>query len=118
MNIIFGEDAASQVDDRYILLELDSFRLQENSHPIKTYCLIEKISLDEIFKLEHHRDLHQKLIENYYKKNWKFCLDALEHLHGQWNRELDSFYSVLQTRVFEFQSHDPGENWDGVVDKF
>jgi len=117
MNIIIGEETASAIDNRYILLELDSVKLSKDREPVKTYCLIEKINLEEIFNIEQHQQLHNKLIENYRKKNWKFCIDAIEHLKGSWNRELDSFYVVLESRINQFIESDPGEEWDGVIDK-
>ena len=118
MNIIIGQQAASEVDRRYILLELDSFKISHDQSPVKTYCLVEKITLDQIPNLENYQDLHRNLIKNYQLKNWKFCLDALEHLKGQWNHELDSFYSILEERIINFQKQDPGEDWDGTVDRF
>ena len=118
MNIIIGQKAASEVDDRYILLELDSFKIAQGQEPVKTYCLIEKINLGEVFALESRRELHQNLIKNYRLKNWKFCLDALEHLKGSWDRELDSFYEILESRIIEFQNTDPGPNWDGIINQF
>ena len=117
MNIIIGEEVASEVDGRYILLELDSIKIAVDQSPVRTYCLIEKITLEEIFNIEQCQKLHSKLIENYRKKNWKFCLDAIDHLKGNWNRELDSFYTVLESRILDFQLNDPGEEWNGVIDK-
>jgi len=117
MNIIVGEENAQQVDSRYIVLELDSIRISKETNPIRTYCLIEEITLDSIFSLEQNRELHKNLIKNYRLKNWKFCLDALEHLKGQWNRELDSFYNILESRILQYQESDPGKDWDGSIDK-
>jgi len=117
MNIIVGQEIAAETDSRYLLLELDSIRVASDRDPVKTYCLIEKITLEEIFNLKHHQDLHHKLMENYRKKNWKFCLNALEHLKGQWNRDLDSFYDSIEERIIEFQQKDPGDDWDGVINK-
>ena len=115
MNIIVGEQAASEVNGKYLILELDSFKVPEKSDPVKTYCLIEEISLDSIHGLEQMQDLHKNLIKNYRLKNWNFCLNALEHLKGQWNRELDSFYDILEDRIKEYQKQDPGPTWDGVI---
>ena len=117
MNIIVGEENIQDVNDRYLILELDSFRIDKKSKPIKTFCLIEEITLDSIFNFERYRDLHKNLLKNYRLKNWKFCLDALEHLKGQWNGELDSFYDVLEERVLKYQDLGTGPDWDGVIDK-
>ncbi|HAC15653.1 MAG TPA: hypothetical protein DCE78_06885 [Bacteroidetes bacterium] len=118
MNIIIGEENAREVDSRYIVLELDTIRISKEIDPIKTYCLIEEITLDLIFNLVQNCELHKNLIKNYRLKNWKFCLNALEHLKGQWNQELDSFYDSLESRILEYQKKDPGPEWNGIIDKF
>ena len=117
MNIIVGESVAKKIDDRYLILELDSFQVPDNPELIKTYCLIEKITLEDIVSLEQTQDLHKNLIKNYRLKNWKFCLNALEHLTGKWNGELDSFYAILKSRIEELKTSDLDEGWNGSIKK-
>ena len=117
MNIIIGEENAREVDSRYIVLELDTISISKEIDPIKTYCLIEKITLDSILNLKQMQELHKNLIKNYRLKNWKFCLDAIEHLKGNWNQELDSFYSILEHRIEELQKTDLDKDWNGTINK-
>jgi hypothetical protein len=56
-------------------------------------------------------------MSNYKKRNWKYCQDALEHLQGKWKGELDSFYQDMANRVTGYQKHEPGVDWEPVIDR-
>ena len=115
MNIILGRDRVEQLADRYVVLSLDTFNVSDQPEPITSFCVIEQITLQDLSQLESWRALHEKLIENYHKKNWTFCEQALEHLLGRWNGELDSFYLDLMSRIKNYQQQDPGEDWTGII---
>lgn len=117
MNIILGEENANSIEDRYIVLELDSLRIAGQPGSIKAYCVLEQLDLGEMMVLQHYRDLHNKLLENYRLQNWKFCQDAIDVLLGRWHGDLDSFYQDLAVRVQALQVNPPGPDWDGTIDK-
>ena len=119
MYIIIGEEAAAQVDKKYLVFELDTIRINSESNPVKSFCVIdnEHIPLTDINRIDEFKNLHDKLIENYRKRNWKFCLDAIEHLKGRFRGELDTFYDDLEKRCSVFQQFEPSQDWDGVLDK-
>ena len=54
---------------------------------------------------------------NYRKKEWKFCNDALDHLIGSWNGEIDSFYEEIRGRIAKYIEQDPGTDWDATIEK-
>lgn len=115
MHIILGEENVREIDQKYTVLELDTLRI--SGEPVTAYCLVEQMPLDEMFTLTQFKDLHENLIKNYKKRNWKFCEDAVEHLRGKWQGELDSFYDSVIDRVKQYQQQDPGPEWDGIVNK-
>lgn len=117
MHIILGKENAREVDAKYVVLELDSMLLSGSTEPVTAYCLVEKISLTEMLHLDSYITLHNNTMRNYRLKNWKYCEDALEHLMGRWNGELDTFYSELGTRIAKLKTQDLDENWTGVIDK-
>ncbi len=117
MNIIFGTEHIASVDSKYIVLELDTVRLQPIGKEVTAYCLVEHIAIPDMPRVESMKNLHENLLINYRKKDWNFCEQALEHLMGFWGGELNTFYGALQARIAEFQQLDPGEDWDGVIDK-
>jgi hypothetical protein len=117
MNILLGEENAKSVDEKYIVLELDLIKFPGIPEPVTAYSLIEKINLDDVIGGTNWQELHAKLIENYRKRNWKYCQDAIEHLRGHWNGEIDSYYDNLNNRVTALLENDPGPDWDCCIEK-
>lgn len=117
MHIIFGDDTAREISEKYTVLEVDSFLFPNASEPVRAFCIVENIPITEIHRIDEFRDLHEKLVENYGKRNWKFCEDALEHLVGKWHGELDTFYHELSNRIKNFKESDPGPDWSPVIDR-
>ena len=119
MYIIMGDEAAGLVSDKYLILELDTILYDADKDPVTSYCVIdnEHVPLTDINQIEPMTQLHSKMLENYRKRNWKFCLDAIEHLKGKFRGELDTFYDDLEKRCSVFQQFEPSQDWNGVLDK-
>ena len=118
MNIIFGADNASRATNKYIVLELDSVMVSPTAEPLVAYGLIERVPLQDMANIASLSDLHANLIKEYKKQNWKFCEDAIEHLQGSWNNELDSFYIDLHNRVQTNKTHTLDDNWTGALVRY
>jgi hypothetical protein len=112
MHIILGDQITAELAEKYIVLELDSFEVQGRDSTISAFCLVENVPLQELPQVDQYRDLHQQLIKNYRAANWKFCEDALEHLVGRWNGEVDSFYKDLQARLPNLQAQPATQEWN------
>ncbi len=117
MHIIFGQQSAEQAKEKYTVLELDRIRLEPLGPVIDTYCVIENVPIEEIAQLENYQRLHTKLMENYRRKDWNFCEQALEHLHGRWGGVANSFYDEISNRIAKYKEQDPGDDWDGIYEK-
>lgn len=117
MNIILGTQNIKDISDRYVVLELDTLRLAGQTDPVTAYCVLDQTPLQDMLQLDQWRDLHQNLIKNYRLKNWNFCEQAIEHLRGHWQGDLDSFYDDLLQRVQQLRETEPDEAWDGVLDR-
>lgn len=115
MQIIFGK-IPEELKDKYTLLELDTVRIN-GLEPVTAWAVIETMNITDIPQIEHWRNLHSKLMENYRKKNWKFCEDAIEHLCKRWSGELNTFYTELSARIDKYKQQDPGPEWDGIYEK-
>jgi hypothetical protein len=114
MNIIFGE-SVKLVPDTFTVLELDTFYIAEQDKEVKVYCVLEKVPLEEFSTLEQYKDVHDKLIEQYRKRNWNYCKNAIETLTGHWAGELDSFYQDLGQRIDELVKSPPTDAWNGTI---
>lgn len=119
MNIILGKENIDPIKDRYIILELDSFRFSSLNDPVTAYCLISDVNLETMLQLQQWQDLHSNLIKNYKQANWNYCEQALDFLRGKWNGELDSFYDELQSRIRDLKLRViDAADWDSVIDRF
>lgn len=113
MNIIFGDKTA--LEDKYTVLELDTFQIGVNG-PINTaYCVLDLIPLEEMALIESLKELHHDLLENYKNRNWNHCHEAIEKLKGKWNGELDTFYVELDNRIQKLKTQDLDESWSPII---
>lgn len=117
MNIVIGEDRAIGLAARYIVLTLDTFRVDAQTDPVKSFCVIETVPIDQLAQIEHWQDLHENLIVNYGKKNWDYCLQAIEHLMGRWNGQVDSFYVNLAARITTQMNRAADDTWSPIIDR-
>jgi hypothetical protein len=64
MNIIFGENI-NEIEEKYTVLELDTFQIGTNG-PVKTaHCVLESIPINEMPLTKNLVDLPQTLIASY-----------------------------------------------------
>lgn len=117
MNIILGDINQSEISDKYIILTLDTFKISGADEPVKSFCILEDIPIADLMQVEALRDLHENLIKNYGLRNWNYCEQALEHLMGRWDGQIDSFYENLSQRVISYKQHEPGPDWSPVINR-
>lgn len=120
MHIIFGKETADGLRDKYTVLELDQIQIQDQGPILDSFCVLDTdaIRLEEIGILPNLINLHAKLMENYRKRDWNFCEQAIEHLHGRWGGTLNTFYDEISQRIAKYKQQDPGPDWNGVYEKF
>ena len=97
MHIILGTEAADKLRENYTVLELETFN--HKGQDITAYCVVSQVPIMELPQLENDRRLHADFIDEYKKGNYKYCIDAVEHLRGRFNGDLDSFYEVIIERI-------------------
>jgi len=113
MNIIFGPPSADMLE-KYTVLELDTFKFP-NDRVATSYCVVEKLPLEEFMIAESLKKVHADLLHYYRQREWNYCLQAIEGLTGKWNGDLDSFYTNLADRIKQYQESPPPESWDGFL---
>ena len=118
MHIILGDDDLQHLEDKYTVLEVDQVRFSAEDPAVQAYCVMENIPVGEMSELDQFTNLHHKLMENYRKRDWNFCEQALEHLTGKWGGQMDTFYAEMLSRVAKYKQQDPGDNWDPALQKF
>jgi hypothetical protein len=119
MHIIIGKENVDNLNltEKFTVLELDTFKLAHDGTTVTAYCVVENIPINDLPKVESMRELHANLLENYRKKDWNYCNQALDFLIGFWGHELDTYYQSLRDRITQYTSADPGDNWDWTITK-
>lgn len=115
MNIMFDDSITDDIKNKYTVLQLDTFYFADIDKKRVAYCLIENVPMAEMTGMDQRIELHNNLMRNYRLKNWNYCVNAVEHLRGCWNGELDSFYDSVLERITALQQSDPGESWTGII---
>jgi hypothetical protein len=115
MHIIFGEEIGQAAAEKHIVLELDTFEIKGKESPMTAYALVEHVPLQDMPTMNHFHDLHTNLMVEYRKRNWKYCEDAMEHLQGKWNGDLDTFYTELSARIQRLKTESLPNTWSGTV---
>lgn len=117
MNIIIDPDQIDRYRENYTVLELDTIRIVPMNKLVTAYCVVDTIPIVELPLTQSKINLHANLLINYRKRDWNYCHQALDHLIGSWNKELDSFYEDIRSRINAYMKNDPGDHWDGVIEK-
>ena len=115
MNIIFGDNVAEQAREKYTVLELDTFVFEQKDITATAYAVVDQVPLMEMINIENFKTLHANLMLEYRKRNWKYCEDAIEHLRGKWNGDLDTFYTELHERMQTFKDQLLPDDWNGTI---
>ena len=115
MNIIFKENS-TEIREKYTVLDLDTFLMPDGSTHTAC-CVVESIPILEISQTDSLKELHATLIENYAKKNWDYCEQAIEQLMGKWGGELDSYYADLLSRIQRLKPLNLDDSWTPVITK-
>jgi hypothetical protein len=116
LNINIGTKEAEKLKEKYIVLELDTVIIK-SSTPITVYCVIENMPLDQMPKVEFYQELHDELMKNYRARRWDFCEQALKQLLGFWGQQVDTFYTIMHSRISDYQRNEPDESWTGIISK-
>jgi len=115
MNIIFKENS-EEIAKKYVVLDLDTFSIPDGStHTV--CCVVENIPITELSETENLKAVHSALIENYAKKNWIDCEQAIEQLMGKWGGEVDSYYEDIRSRVNRLKDLVLDDSWTPVIPK-
>lgn len=117
MKIIFGKNSAELADKRLTVLELDTFFQVGLEEPITAYAVMDtsNVGIHQFATLKSFTELHNQMLIEYRKQNFKYCEDALEHLTGKWGGDLDSFYEEFGKRIQTLKKEKLGKDWTGIV---
>jgi len=111
MNIIFNQQIADNLREKYVILELDTVMQPALSEPVTLNALVE-IGLNDIPTISFFREMHEEMISAYKSSNWQRAIELATGLLGQFNGELDEFYNLVLD--FSTESAKVNRSWDGI----
>tara|TARA_B100001093_G_scaffold434080_1_gene431382 strand:- start:465 stop:815 length:351 start_codon:yes stop_codon:yes gene_type:complete len=114
MKIVLSTEAdIAAIADRYLVLELDTFRVAGKVVP--SWCIVDAgdIGLADMTELAHFKEQHENLIRNYKKGDLNFVEQMIEHLQGKFGGNLDSYYTELYARI----KQPIPEPWDYIIER-
>lgn len=119
MQVIFGQQQKELLGDKFTLLELDTFNQSGLTEPVTAYAVmgLNDIALSDIPQMANFVIMHNTMLKEYKARNWSFCFQALEHLKGKWNKQLDSFYEIFENRIRELETALLPNDWNGIIPK-
>ena len=117
MNIILDPNEVAEYRKKYTVLELDTIRFLPVNKCVTAYCIVDNLRMTELPQVEQKMITHHNLMSNYKQRNWPDCLEAIDQLSGFWSGQLDSFYEEFRGRIAKYIEQDPGEEWDGTIEK-
>jgi hypothetical protein len=112
MNIIWGNHELASIEDKYTVLELDTFLL-ETEDTITAYCVLSEIPAPTLINLDHYKQMHDKLLENYRDKQFEFVAQMAEQLEIRFGEDMREYYQVMKTRAEELQASGVPDDWKG-----
>ena len=117
MNILLGKENLPDVNDKHVVLELETLLYPDSDEPVTAYCLIEADNVEKVLGIDQHIELHENFIKNYKKGDMHFCKEAIGHLIGKFAGEVDTFYTTMLERVKHLEKETLPSDWNGVVEK-
>lgn len=119
INVVFAVNGQFQEGfdpDKYTKIELGTFytELGPDGPSITPWGLIgpDDIPVDRLPHLGDMVSLHEKMLENFQKKNWDFTEQAIEHLREFFPTEYNDFYDYILEQLALLRANPPTDpNW-------
>ena len=115
MKIILGEETVKEMDDEFVLIELDTIAVKGKTEPVKIYT-----SLGTYYELEHTmnyempRQQHNKFLIFYRDQNWPLAKRWINDLRDSFGGALTKYYNMMEDRINQLENENLPEDWDGV----
>jgi len=113
MHIIFNNDLISEINEKYILLELDTVLYNGLDHPLKMFAVIDDVEIPENTDISSLLEQHTALLVEYKNSKWDNAILNANALRGSWNGYVDQFYESVVNTATKYKENN--KIWDGIV---
>ena len=128
VKIILGEETAKEMEDEFVLIELDTIAVKGKIEPVKIYT-----SLGTHLEYTRHTagsfttainvycqeyeipcQKHAKFLTLYKNQNWVLARRCINDLRDKFGSVLDQYYTMMGKRMEQLEKENLPEDWDGV----
>ena len=112
---IIGEDTAKEIEDMFVVLELDKIAVKGKKEGVKIFTVLgehEWWNENSNYILETQQ--HDKMLKLYRQKHFAMAARMAESLKGSFRGIMDSYYETWIERCEEMKTKELPDNWDGT----
>lgn len=114
VKIVFGEDTAKEIEDTFVILELDKIAVKGKSEAVKIFTSLgTHKELHDTMNYVFAKKQHGKFLEHYRAKRWVLAEKWAQDLRSEFNETMMSYYDMMLQRI-EILKEENLEDWDGV----
>jgi adenylate cyclase len=115
MKIILGEETAKEMEDEFVILELDKIAVKGKTEGVNIYTSLgTHENLINIMNYDMAQRQHEKFLFFYRKQAWELALRWLNDLEFEFNGMMKDYYAMMGDRIEHLQKEGLPEDWDGV----
>ena len=115
VKIVLGSKTAEYVKDEFFVLELDKIAVKGKKEGVHIYTVLFPADNNIIMRKYHQaKSTHDLMLTNYRKQNFKTAKKLCQDLKGEFDNQMDSYYSIWLDRIEEMSAKKLPEDWDGT----
>ena len=112
---IIGEDTAKEIEDMFVVLELDKIAVKGKKEGVKIFTVLgEHKWWNENSNYILETQQHDKMLKLYRQKHFAMAARLAESLKGSFRGIMDSYYETWIERCEEMKSKKLPNDWDGT----
>jgi len=115
VKIVLGPKTAEYVKDEFFVLELDKIAVKGKKEGVNIYTVLFPPENTIIMrKYQQARKTHEVMLLNYRKQNFRTAMKLCKELVGEFDNQMDNYYSIWQERIEEMSAKHLPSDWDGT----
>ena len=115
VKIVLGTKTAQQVEDEFVILELDCIAVKGKKEGVNIYTVLGTHSWwNENSNYVIETQQHDKMLELYRLQKFDMAIKYCNDLKGAFRGEMDHYYELWIERCEEMKTKDLPKDWDGV----
>jgi adenylate cyclase len=113
--IVLGPVTAERVGDEFFTIELDCIAVKGKTEGVTIYTVLNMPSSgNSVTEWLLAREGHEEMLASYRRQDWDLAVQQVNDLIGEFDGQLDNYYSLWLERIEEMRQAGLPDNWDGV----